>query len=65
MKREDQWTYKELDLLRTNYTKMTNQELAQMLNRTVSAVNMKAYLLGLKKGALRNEMDTSDDKDTD
>lgn len=50
MKRKDQWTYKELDLLRTNYTKMTNQELAQLLKRTVSAVNMKAYLLGLKKG---------------
>lgn len=49
IRREDQWTCKELDLLRRNYTKMTNQELARMLKRTVGAVNMKAYSLGLKK----------------
>lgn len=49
MKRDDQWTCKELDLLRRNYTKMTNQELAQMLKRSLSAVNRKAHLLGLKK----------------
>ena len=48
-RREDQWTCKELDLLRRNYTKMTNRELARMLRRTVSAANMKAHLLGLKK----------------
>ena len=49
IRREDQWTCKELDLLRRNYTKMTNQELARMLKRTVGAVNMKAYSLELKR----------------
>lgn len=49
MKRDDQWTCRELDLLRRNYTKMTNQEIAQMLKRSLSATNMKAYKLGLKK----------------
>lgn len=49
MRRENLWTCKELDLLRRNYTKMTNQELAQMLKRTERAVNTKACHLGLKK----------------
>lgn len=49
MKRDDLWTCKELDLLRRNYTKMTNQELAKTLKRTLSAINKKAHDLGLKK----------------
>lgn len=49
MRRADQWTCKELDLLRRNYQKMSNQELADMLGRSLSATNMQAYKMGLKK----------------
>ena len=47
--RERDWTWKELDFLRTNYSKMTNAELARKLGRTYGAVISRAYLLGLKK----------------
>lgn len=49
MMRERDWTWKELDFLRTNYSKMTNAELARKLGRTYGAVITKAYNLGLKK----------------
>ena len=47
--KESNWTWKEIDFLRTNYSKMTNAELARKLGRTYGAVITKAYNLGLKK----------------
>ena len=43
------WTWKEIDFLRTNYSKMTNAELARKLGRTYGAVITRAYRMGLKK----------------
>lgn len=48
-KRERDWSYKELDILRMNYGKMSDEELAKRLKRTPGAVQTRAYLLGLKK----------------
>lgn len=47
--REREWTWKEIDFLRTNYSKMTNAELAGKLGRTYGAVITRAYKMGLKK----------------
>lgn len=47
--RERNWSYKELDILRINYGKMSDEELAKRLKRTPGAVQTRAYLLGLKK----------------
>lgn len=47
--RGKEWTWKDLDFLRTNYDGMTNAELARKLGRTYGAVITKAYNLGLKK----------------
>ena len=47
--KERNWTYKELDILRMNYGKMSDEELAKRLKRTPGAVQTRAYLLGLKK----------------
>ena len=47
--REPDWTWKEIDFLRTNYSKMTNAELAKKLGRTYGAVIARAYKMGLKK----------------
>lgn len=47
--REPDWTWKEIDFLRTNYSKMTNAELARKLGRTYGAVITRAYRMGLKK----------------
>lgn len=47
--RERDWTWKEIDFLRTNYSKMTNAELARKLGRTYGAVITRAYRMGLKK----------------
>lgn len=47
--REPDWTWKEIDFLRTNYDRMSNPDLAKKLGRTYGAVITRAYLLGLKK----------------
>jgi len=47
--RGEEWTWKDLDFLRSNYDGMTNAELARRLGRTYGAVITKAYNLGLKK----------------
>lgn len=47
--RGEEWTWKDLDFLRSNYDGMTNAELARKLGRTYGAVITKAYNLGLKK----------------
>ena len=47
---KNQWTEQELAYLMQNYEVMTQQEIANHLNRTRSAVNLKASRLGLKKG---------------
>lgn len=49
-KNENKWTEQELDYLVQHYDIMTQQEIANNLNRTRSAVNLKASRLGLKKG---------------
>lgn len=49
MRRKDEWNCLEIDLLRKNYAKMTNQEIAKLLKRSLGAVNKKAYDLRLKK----------------
>ena len=38
--KEPDWTWKEIDFLRTNYSKMTNAELARKLGRTYGATIM-------------------------
>lgn len=47
--KEPKWTWKEIDFLRINYSKMTNAELARKLKRTYGAVITRAYKMGLKK----------------
>lgn len=47
---ENQWTTQDLEYLKQNYDTMTQQEIANHLNRTRTAVNLKASRLGLKKG---------------
>ena len=49
-KNENQWTKQELEYLKQNYDTMTQLEIANNLNRTRAAVNLKASRLGLKKG---------------
>ena len=47
--RERDWSYKELDILRMNYGKMSDEELAKKLKRTPGAVQTRANLIGIKK----------------
>lgn len=47
--KKNQWTEQELEYLRLNYQTMTQKEIADKLNRTTTAVNLKASRLGLKK----------------
>lgn len=47
---ENKWTEQELNYLIQNYATMTQQEIADNLHRTRTAVNLKASRLGLKKG---------------
>lgn len=49
MTRERNWTYKELDILRLNYSTMSDEELGKKLKRTPGAVQTRAAMLGLKK----------------
>lgn len=49
MMRERDWTWKELDFLRTNYDKMSISEIARKLGRTYGATATRAYRMGLKK----------------
>jgi hypothetical protein len=49
MTRERNWTYKELDILRFNYSTMSDEELGKKLKRTPGAVQTRAAMLGLKK----------------
>ena len=46
----NKWTEQELEYLILNYQTMTQKEIAEKLNRTTTAVNLKASRLGLKKG---------------
>ncbi|RLI02474.1 hypothetical protein DRO30_02575 [Candidatus Bathyarchaeota archaeon] len=43
------WTKEEDEFLRNNYTKMTDREIAQALNRTISSVFGRRWVLGLRK----------------
>lgn len=47
--RERDWTWKEIDFLRTNYDKMSISEIARKLGRTYGAISTRAYNMGLKK----------------
>lgn len=47
--RERDWTWKELDFLRTNYDKMSISEIARKLGRNYGATATRAYRMGLKK----------------
>lgn len=47
--RERNWTYKELDILRLNYGRMSDEELAKKLKRTPGAVQTRANLIGIQK----------------
>lgn len=44
------WTDEEIQFVKDNYETMTQREIAEKINRTESAVNIKASKLGLKKG---------------
>jgi hypothetical protein len=43
------WTNEELNFLKENYKQYTKKELAEMLNKTPNAIQIKANRLGLKK----------------
>lgn len=43
------WSASELKFLSENYANLSNQEIANRLDRTVSSVNVKSHTLGLKK----------------
>ena len=49
MKRADCWTQKELDILRREYPKRTNEEMTKLIKRGQKAIEQKAHKLGLKK----------------
>lgn len=49
MKRTDTWTCKELDILRREFPKRTNEEMTQFIKRSQTAITQKAHKLGLKK----------------
>lgn len=43
------WTNEDLEFLKNNYNKLTKKEIADILNKTSCAVQLKANRLGLKK----------------
>jgi DNA-binding XRE family transcriptional regulator len=43
------WQREELEFLQKNYSRLTQEEIAQQLERSLKAVNVKASRLGLKK----------------
>ena len=49
MKRSDAWTCKELDILRREFPKRTNEEMTQLIKRSQTAITQKAHMLGLRK----------------
>lgn len=49
MKRKDIWTCKELDILRREFPKRTNAEMAKLIKRSPTAIVQKASKLGIKK----------------
>lgn len=49
MKRPDTWTCKELDILRREFPKRTNEEMTKLIKRSKQAITQKASKLGLKK----------------
>ena len=46
---ERKWSYKELDILRLNYSSTPVDDLAKRLKRTPGAVKTRAQMMGLKK----------------
>lgn len=51
MKRADTWTCKELDILRREFPKRTNEEMTKLIKRSQTAITQKAHKLGLKSNA--------------
>ena len=51
MKNNDPWTEKEIFVLKSYYADMNNEQLAALINRSVSAIEHKAHKLRLKKSA--------------
>lgn len=49
MSTKNNWSEKDLNFLKENYTKFSNQELSEKLNRTKSAIQLKISRLGLKR----------------
>lgn len=49
MRREDCWTQKELDILRREFPKRTNEEMTKLIKRNQKAIEQKAHKMGLKK----------------
>jgi hypothetical protein len=47
--KERKWSYKELDILRWNYSSTPVDDLAKRLKRTPGAVKTRAQMMGLKK----------------
>ncbi len=43
------WTYSEIKFLKENYHNMTNQNIADKLQRSLSSIHQKGHLLRLKK----------------
>jgi len=44
------WTKEEVDFLTQNYNKMTNKNLCDCLDKSLSSINSKSLRLNLKKG---------------
>lgn len=49
MKRANEWSFRDLDILRTEFPNRPTKEVAEMLHRSTQAVAVKASKLGLKK----------------
>lgn len=66
IKPSHEWTDEQVSILRELFGKVSNEEIAIKVNRTVDGVQMKAFLLGLRKGFhpppkdawTQNEIDT-------
>ena len=58
MMNKQEWTQDELNYMKENYLTKTNQEIADILNRTKKSIQMKAIRLGLKKPEKRHYNDT-------
>lgn len=52
-----QWSIDEIDFLLNNYMNMTNKEIAEYLNRTKAAVDIKLNKLGIKKSKYQYNQD--------